>query len=136
MFAWESLYGVKVGGLAPHVSEISEALASKGHEVHIFTRRGNLGSYDLINGVRYQRVANDQSDGIVHQMDSMCDAFVDRFHSVEKLFGRFDILHGHDWHPVNALSRIKHQDQEGVRPDIPFDGMGQERQQVWHMARC
>ncbi|HTX44142.1 MAG TPA: glycogen/starch synthase, partial [Methanocella sp.] len=33
MFAWESLHGIKVGGLAPHVSELSEALAAKGHEV-------------------------------------------------------------------------------------------------------
>lgn len=110
MFAWESLHGVKVGGLAPHVSELSEALAAKGHEVHVFTRRGDYGSYDLINGVRYQRVKNDQSDGIVYQMDSMCDAFVDRFQSVEKLFGRFDILHGHDWHPVKALKYLKHHD--------------------------
>jgi len=27
MFSWESLYSIKVGGVAPHVSELSEALA-------------------------------------------------------------------------------------------------------------
>ena len=78
MFAWEALHGLKVGGLAPHVSELSEALAKKGHEVHIFTRRGNTGPYDEVNGVHYQRVVNDRSDGIISQMDSMCDAFEDR----------------------------------------------------------
>jgi len=26
---------------------------------------------------------------------------------VKNIFGSFDILHGHDWHPVLALSRIK-----------------------------
>jgi len=31
----------------------------------------------------------------------------DRFGSVQKEFGEFDVLHGHDWHPVNALTRIK-----------------------------
>ncbi len=61
------------------------------------------GTYDEVNGVHYQRVVNDRSDGIISQMDSMCDAFVDRFNAVEKLFGHFDVLHGHDWHPVNAL---------------------------------
>lgn len=107
MFAWESLYGVKVGGLAPHVSELSEALAKKGHEVHVFTSRGDYGPYDVIKGVHYQRVRNDRRDGIVRQMDSLCDSFVERFKAVEKLFGRFDVLHGHDWHPVTALTRFK-----------------------------
>ena len=37
MFSWESLYSVKVGGIAPHVSELSEALARRGHEVHVIT---------------------------------------------------------------------------------------------------
>lgn len=108
MFAWESLHAIRVGGLAPHVSELSEALAAKGHEVHVFTRAGKHSAYDVVNGVRYQRVQNDQSDGIIHQMDSMCDTMVDRFYAVERLFGKFDILHGHDWHPVMALNRIKH----------------------------
>lgn len=107
MFAWESLHGLKAGGLAPHVSELSEALTKKGHEVHIFTRRGSSGPYDEVNGVHYQRVVNDRSDGIIRQMDSMCDAFVDRFNAVEKLFGPFDVLHGHDWHPVKALTCMK-----------------------------
>lgn len=107
IFAWESLYGIKVGGLAPHVSELSEALAKKGHEVHVFTRTGEYGPYDMVNGVHYQRVRNDRKDGIIRQMDALCDAFVDRFKAVERLFGRFDVLHGHDWHPVPALTRLK-----------------------------
>ena len=54
MFAWESLHGIKAGGLAPHVSEISEALARKGHEVHVFTRPGYGGSsVHQIDGVWY-----------------------------------------------------------------------------------
>ncbi len=54
MLSWESLYSIKVGGIAPHVSELSEALAERGHEVHIFTRRGDFDAYDRINGVHYQ----------------------------------------------------------------------------------
>lgn len=107
MFSWESLYSIRVGGVAPHVSEISEALARRGHEVHIFTRRGDFESYDKINGVHYQRVDADSSGDILAQMDRMSDALYDRFGAVQKLFGHFDILHGHDWHPVPALTRLK-----------------------------
>jgi glycosyltransferase involved in cell wall biosynthesis len=107
MFSWESLYSVKVGGISPHVSELAETLVTKGHEVHIFTRIGDKSEYDEINGVHYQRCRHDQPGGVVMQIDRMCDAMVDRFDAVQKLFGRFDVIHGHDWHPVLALNRIK-----------------------------
>ena len=107
MLSWESLYSIKVGGVAPHVSEISEALARRGHEVHIFTRRGDFESYDKINGVHYQRADVDGSGDVLTQMNRMCDALYDRFGAVQNLFGKFDIVHGHDWHPVPALTRIK-----------------------------
>jgi glycosyltransferase involved in cell wall biosynthesis len=107
MLSWESLYSIKVGGVAPHVSELSEALARIGHEVHVFTRRGDFESYDKINGVHYQRVDSDRSGDILVQMNKMGDAIYDRFCAVKKLFGEFDIVHGHDWHPVTTLSKIK-----------------------------
>ncbi len=40
-------------------------------------------------------------------MDRMSDAIFDRFWHVQKLFGKFDVVHGHDWHPVTALNKIK-----------------------------
>ncbi len=107
MLSWESLYSIKVGGVAPHVSELSEALARRGHEVHIFTRRGDYESYDKINGVHYQRADVENYGDVLDQMNRMCDALYDRFGAVQKLFGNFDIVHGHDWHPVLALTRIK-----------------------------
>jgi glycosyltransferase involved in cell wall biosynthesis len=107
MLSWESLYSVKVGGVAPHVSEISEALVRRGHEVHVLTRRGEFDSYDRINGVHYQRVDFDSTGDIVYQMDKMSNAIYDRFVAVSKIFGKFDIVHGHDWHPVLALNQIK-----------------------------
>ena len=107
MLSWESLYSIKVGGVAPHVSELSEALARRGHEVHVFTRRGDFESYDKINGVHYQRVDSDSSGDILAQMNKMGDAIYDRFGAVNKLFGLFDIVHGHDWHPAMTLAKIK-----------------------------
>jgi glycosyltransferase involved in cell wall biosynthesis len=107
MFSWESLYSIKVGGIAPHVSELSEALAKKGHEVHVFTRRGDFDAYDKINGVHYHRVDFDKSGSSIEQMDSMSVAMYERFLKTQKVFGKFDIVHGHDWHPVPALNFVK-----------------------------
>src|SRR5512136_2135679 len=107
IFSWESLYSIKVGGVAPCITELSESLARKGHEVHIFTRRGDFDAFDKINGAHYQRVDFDDSGDIVAQMDNMSNAMYDLFGEVQKIFGRFDIVHCHDWHPIPALNRIK-----------------------------
>ena len=64
LFSWESLYSIRVGGIAPHVSELSEALAAEGHEVHLFTR-GHENNDEIITGVHYHRVTCDQIGGIV-----------------------------------------------------------------------
>lgn len=108
MFSWESLYSIRVGGISPHVSELSEALADKGHEVHLFTR-GPENNDEIIGGVHYHRIACDRSGGIVEQMNRMCDAMYCRFLDVREEAGKFDVLHGHDWHPINVLCRIKAQ---------------------------
>lgn len=113
MFSWESLHAMKVGGIAPHVSELSEALVARGHEVHVFTRAGGYGPYDVVNGVRYQRVQCDYRGDVISQMDRMCSELVDRLEAVEGLFGHFDVLHAHDWHPVQALERVKRRSDRG-----------------------
>ena len=107
MLSWESLYSIKVGGIAPHVSQLSEAFACMGHEVHVFTRNGDFDAYDKINGVHYQRVDSDNTGDMISQMNAMCEALFERFERVQKIFGRFDIIHAHDWHPVLAANRIK-----------------------------
>ncbi len=108
MFTWESLYSIRVGGISPHVSELSDALAAEGHEVHLFTR-DREDKNEIINGVHYHKIACDQNEGIIEQMNRMCDAMYCRFLEVRKSAGEFDVLHGHDWHPVNVLCRIKAQ---------------------------
>jgi len=108
MFTWESLYSIRVGGISPHVSELSDALAAEGHEVHLFTR-DRKNKDEIINGVHYHKIACDQSGGIIEQMNRMCDSMYCRFLEVRESAGEFDVLHGHDWHPVNVLCRIKAQ---------------------------
>jgi glycogen synthase len=60
--SWESLNSIKVGGVAPHVSQLSEALARGDHEVHIFTRNGNFDTYGKIDDVHYPIRAISGSD--------------------------------------------------------------------------
>ncbi|WP_440952195.1 glycosyltransferase family 4 protein [Methanococcoides sp. FTZ1] len=109
MFSWESLHSVKVGGIAPHVSELAEALAEMGHSVHIFTRNSGLDPHEMVNGVHYHRVDHSLEGGIVQQMNSMCDSMYSSFLEVIGEYGEFDILHVHDWHPFNVVSRIKYE---------------------------
>jgi len=108
IFSWESLYSIRVGGIAPHVSELSDALAAEGHDVHLFTR-GHGNSDEVINEVHYHRVVCDQNGRLVEQMNRMCDNMYSRFLDVRDKVGKFDILQGHDWHPVNVLCKIKAQ---------------------------
>ncbi len=107
LFSWESMHSVTVGGVSPHVSSLAEGLAKMGHEVHVFTRSGWMRSYDKIDGVHYQRVSFDYAGDIIREMNAMCNAMADRFYAVERLFGKFDVLHVHDWHPVRALLNVK-----------------------------
>ena len=117
MLSWESLHSIRVGGIAPHVSELSAALAQFGHEVHIYTRRGeNQPGYDLIDGVHYHRCAFDPAPEFVTSMERMSDSFVWHLAEEESWSGRaYDVVHGHDWLVGPALRRIK--DEHG-RPVV------------------
>jgi len=110
MFAWESLNSIAVGGVAVHVTELANALAMKGHEVHVFTRKGEWWQkeHEEINGVFEHRVVFGSDSDFIQYMDNMCNAMAGCFHFVEQKYGKFDILHGHDWHVVDALTNIKH----------------------------
>jgi glycogen(starch) synthase len=97
-FCWESLYAERVGGLASAATRLAETLA-KQHEVHFFTRGGIPDQ--TINNVGYH-YCQPQGSNIVEYCNSMSYAMVDQFHQAEKE-EKFDILHFHDWHPVQAL---------------------------------
>ncbi len=110
MFSWESLYSISVGGVAAHVSELASALSRLGHEVHIFTRNsGSQKEHEKIpDGVWEHRCIFNGDPDFVQYMDNMCNAMVGCFDYVEDKVGRFDILHAHDWHTVNAMTNLKY----------------------------
>jgi glycosyltransferase involved in cell wall biosynthesis len=115
LFSWETLHSICVGGMARAVSELSEALAKKGHEVHIFTQRGeNQSDYNRIDGVNYHRCSFDPTGDILWHCEKMCNAMVERFYATERIEGKFDVIHVHDWHTINAANHLK------LRSSYPF----------------
>jgi glycosyltransferase involved in cell wall biosynthesis len=108
MLSWESLHSIAVGGVAPHASELAEALARKGHQVHVFTRRAfGQRAYDRVDGVHYHRCMYAGHRDFIDDVNNMCRAFVDRLFEVEDFLGRFDVVHAHDWLAANAMIWIK-----------------------------
>lgn len=103
------MHSIAVGGLAPHVSELSAALARRRHEVHLFTRmdRGQQ-RYELIDGVHYHRCPFELHQDFGVYVQRMCDSFVWHIAETESYLGRrFDLVHGHDWLAVPALAQLK-----------------------------
>ncbi|HDH91569.1 MAG TPA: glycosyltransferase family 1 protein [Candidatus Aenigmarchaeota archaeon] len=108
ILSWESLHSIPAGGISYVIDNLSQALKNKGHEVHVFTRIGpNQQIYEEIDGVRYHRCPFAFNHNLVHEMNNMCKSMVHFFFETEKVIGAFDIVHGHDWHVVNALDEIK-----------------------------
>jgi len=108
MLSWESLHSIAVGGVAAHVTELAAALARKGHQLHVFTRRdyGQAG-HDWTDDVHYHRCTYPPHSDFVDDINSMCRSLVDCVFEVEDMVGRFDIIHAHDWLTANAMIWIK-----------------------------
>ena len=108
IFSWESLHSLPVGGLAVHATELAAALQRKGNEVHVFTRIApNQKLYEVIDGVHYHRCPFNFNSDFIQEMNNMCKSMAHHFFETENISGNFDIIHGHDWHVVNALDEIK-----------------------------
>jgi glycogen(starch) synthase len=107
---------IVAGGLARHVSKLSEALVRAGVEVHVLTRGGR----DVRAGA--QPPPSSEAGGVVvHRVpeDAMpldLDAFVawvegmnSHMHAAGRQLGkrvRFDLVHGHDWLVAGAAAAL------------------------------
>ena len=107
-FSWESLHSIHVGGISPVVTELAAAQERKGHEVHVFTRVGSgQCEYEKIDGVHYHRCPFAFNPELFREMHNMCNSMANAFAVCEDYSGKFDVIHGHDWHVVPALDEIK-----------------------------
>ncbi len=104
-FCWESLYSVRIGGLAMAATNLAESLA-KEHEVHYFapglkTQKKSTEK----QGVYYHRCYPSGSNTIEY-CKNMSIQMVEDYLAEEKN-GAFDVLHFHDWHPTEALHLLQ-----------------------------
>ena len=102
-FCWESMYAERTGGLARAATSLAETLVKQHHEVHFFTR-GKIPD-QTINGVDYH-YCQPAGNNIVEYCDSMSNSMVDQFKQYDAPH-RFDYLHFHDWHVVQALHYLQ-----------------------------
>lgn len=108
LLSWESLHSIAVGGVGVHVSELADAIAASGHEVHIFTRRGERQvSYERVGAVHYHRCDYRREADFVDDVNAMCAAFAARVFVTEDMLGAFDVVHAHDWLAANAMIWVK-----------------------------
>lgn len=98
MLSWEYPPRI-VGGIARHVEELSEALVSKGHEVHVITAdHPDTPDYEQRRGVHIHRVASQSAptpDFVtwIHHLNWAMAELAIRLHQAHP----FDIVHAHDW---------------------------------------
>lgn len=110
LFSWETLHSIAVGGVAAHVSELGEALAGRGHQVHVFTRRAHdQGRYSNVDGVHYHRCDFALDNDFLTEINNMCNSFAWHFGETAAAIGGFDIAHGHDWLATKALIQARNQ---------------------------
>lgn len=108
ILAWESLHSIHVGGLGVAVTRLAEELAKLGHEVYLFTRRRKgQPRHSRIQDVHYYRCAFNPGHDIIQFFFNMSRAMQKEVIKVSRGGGRFDIIHGHDWHVVHALCNLK-----------------------------
>jgi glycogen(starch) synthase len=110
MLAWESLYTVRIGGLAVAATRLAEELAEAGHVIHFFTRRApGQAQYMTINHVNYYTCVSDPGNNSLEFARNMSKALVAGVHEVQRYEGKFDVIHGHDWLVVDALHDLKNE---------------------------
>lgn len=133
LLSWEAKHSIAVGGLAEHVSELAEALGRRGHQVHIFTRRGaGQGHYDFIGGVHIHRCPFELSPDFLYENQKMCDSFAWHLMETESFLGSpFDVIHGHDWLSVRALTQLKDRHGRHVVLTIHSTEYGRCGNQLW-----
>lgn len=110
MLSWE--YPPKViGGIAPHVHDLSTALSKRGQEVHILTiGTAESEEVEYEKGVTVHRCKMDNPE----PPDFISWALQLNLNLVEKAVGlgrqgkSFDLIHAHDWLVAYAAKLLKH----------------------------
>lgn len=110
MLSWEFPPRV-VGGIAPHVHDLSLALAGGGHEVHVLTT-GNSDSREVedYKGVAVHRVKvnNPEPPDFITWVFQLNLNLAERAVALHREGMEFEIIHAHDWLAAYAGKLLKH----------------------------
>jgi glycogen synthase len=109
MLSWE--YPPKnVGGISAHIYYLSKEVSKLGHEVHIITcEEGDAPNEEDDNGVFIHRVSpyKINTDDFVKWVMHLNFAMIQEGIKIIELYGKFDIIHAHDWLCVYSAKALK-----------------------------
>ncbi|MEW6275154.1 MAG: glycosyltransferase family 4 protein [Bacillota bacterium] len=110
MLSWE--YPPRsVGGIAPHVYDLTSSLASLGEEIHLITcGEPGVPEYEQVNGVEVQRVNPYQisSPNFVTWVAQLNVAMLERATQLLNDLEGAHLIHAHDWLVAYAARALKH----------------------------
>lgn len=109
--AWEYPPHI-IGGLGRHVAELLPALAGQGVRLAVVTPRLREGPHEeLRDGVAVRRVDAPLMPGADYPsfVSRVSFDLVQAAHALRETYGRFDLIHAHDWLAAEAGMTLKHQ---------------------------
>ena len=109
MLSWEYPPRI-VGGIARVVHDLSHVFAKQGHEVHVITyKEGNTKEFEKDGDVFVHRIETypNNANNLIDWVMQFNFCVIEKFADVIKEFGKFDIVHAHDWLVAYAARAIK-----------------------------
>ncbi|MDB9506655.1 MAG: glycosyltransferase family 4 protein [Microcystis aeruginosa BS13-02] len=98
-----------VGGIARHVAELYPEIVKLGHEVHLITIEfGQAPSYELVEGIHIHRVPVPPGNDFFHWVVNMNNSMGQEGGKIIAEYGKFDLVHAHDWLVGDAAIALKH----------------------------
>ena len=114
MLSWEYPPRI-VGGISPHVYELSHQLVKQGVEVHVVTKETPLAPDEEIDdgGVHVHRVhLSEKPNDFIHEIQLLNDATDIRARELLeewRIEGRPTLFHAHDWLSLDAARELKYE---------------------------
>lgn len=109
MLSWEYPPRI-VGGIARVVHDLSHSFAKQGHEVHVITyQEGDTKEFERDGDVYVHRVTNYpiNANNLIDWVMQLNFCMIEKAADVIKEFGKFDVLHAHDWLVAYAARALK-----------------------------
>lgn len=109
MLSWEYPPRI-VGGIARVVHDLSHNFAKQGHEVHVITYlEGDTKEFEKDGDVYVHRVANYpiNANNLIDWVMQLNFCMIEKASAVIKQYGKFDVVHAHDWLVAYSARTIK-----------------------------